>query len=67
MFRIVDLKLHRSLVDCILGIGTVTLVTKDKSDPTFEFVKVRGPRHLYDAVKKASLDADRKQGVIHIE
>ncbi|RKY06677.1 MAG: hypothetical protein DRP66_08315 [Planctomycetota bacterium] len=67
MFRIIDLKLHRSLVDCILGIGTVTLVTKDKSDPTFDFVKVRDPRCLYDAVKKASLDADRKQGVIHIE
>ncbi|MCD6393691.1 MAG: PH domain-containing protein [Planctomycetes bacterium] len=67
MFRVVDLKLHRSLVDCILGIGTVTLVTKDETDPTFDFVKVRGPRRLYDAVKKASLDADRKQGVIHIE
>ncbi len=67
MFRIIDLKLHRSLIDCILGIGTVTLVTKDKSDPTFDFVKVRAPRCLYDAVKKASLDADRKQGVIHVE
>jgi len=67
MFRVVDLKLHRSLVDCILGIGTVTLVTKDKSDPVFDFVKVRAPRCLYDVVKKASLDADRKQGVIHIE
>ena len=67
MFRVVDIKLHRSLVDCILGIGTVTLVTRDESDPTFDFVKVRGPRYLYDAVKKASLDADRKQGVIHIE
>lgn len=67
MFRVVDLKLHRSLIDCILGIGTVTLVTKDESGPTFDFVKVRAPRYLYDAVKKASLDADRKQGVIHIE
>jgi len=67
MFRVIDLKLHRSLIDCILGIGTVTLVTKDESDPTFDFVKVRAPRYLYDAVKKASLDADRKQGVIHIE
>jgi len=67
MFRVVDLKLHRSLIDCLLGIGTVTLVTKDESDPTFEFVKVRSPKQLYNAVKKASLAADRKQGVIHIE
>lgn len=67
MFRVVDLKLHRSMVDCILGIGTVTLTTKDESDPQFEFYKVRRPRHLYDIVKKASLDSDRKQGVIHLE
>lgn len=67
MFRVVDLKLHRSMVDCILGIGTVTLITKDDSDPQFEFYKVRSPRNLYDIVKKASLDSDRKQGVIHIE
>ena len=45
----------------------MTLVTKDQSDPNFDFVKVRAPRYLYDVVKKASLDADRKQGVIHIE
>ena len=67
MFRVIDLKLHRSMLDCILGIGAVTLVTKDATDPEFEFEKVRRPRKLYDILKKASLDADRKQGVIHIE
>lgn len=67
MYRIVDLKLHRSIPDCILGIGTVVLETKDKSDPQFEFTKVRSPRYLYDAVKKASLEADRKQGVVHLD
>lgn len=66
-FRIVDMKLHRSLFDCLVGIGTVTLITKDKTDPEFEFHKVKKPRVLYDVLKKASLEADRKQGVIHIE
>jgi hypothetical protein len=66
-FRIVDMKLHRSLFDCLVGIGTVTLITKDKTDPEFEFQKVKQPRALYDVLKKASLEADRKQGVIHIE
>ena len=66
-FRIVDMKLHRSLFDCLVGIGTVTLMTKDKTDPEFEFHKVKHPRDLYDVLKKASLEADRKQGVIHIE
>ncbi len=67
MYRITDLKLHRSISDCILGIGTVVLVTKDKSDPQFEFTKIRAPKYLYDAVKKASLDAERKQGVVHLD
>ena len=67
MFRVVDIKLHRSLLDCITGVGSVTLVTKDESDPVFEFEKVANPKALYDVIKKASLDADRRQGVIHID
>jgi uncharacterized membrane protein YdbT with pleckstrin-like domain len=67
MFRIVDLKLHRSLLDCVLGIGTITLITNDKTDPEFKFTKISAPRELYDLLKDATLDADRKQGVIHLE
>lgn len=67
MFRVIDLKMRRSLLDCIFGIGTVALVTTDKSDPEFIFEKMRYSRDLYDIIKKASLDADRKTGVVHLE
>lgn len=67
MFRVVDLKLHRSLLDCLVGVGTVTLFTKDESDPVFEFEKVTRPKDLYDIIKRASLEADRKQGVVHLD
>lgn len=67
MFRIIDIKLHRSILDCLTGVGTVTVVTKDETDPRFEFEKVRDPRQLYDAIKNASLEADRRQGVVHLE
>ena len=67
MFRVEDLKLHQTLFDCLLGIGTVKLYTRDKSDNQFEFFKVRKPRKLYDIVKKAALKADTKQNVVHIE
>ena len=67
MFRVVDLKLRRTMPDCIFGIGQVTLLTTDKTDPEFTFQKIRRCRKLYDAIKKASLDADQKQGVIHLE
>jgi uncharacterized membrane protein YdbT with pleckstrin-like domain len=67
MFRIIDLKLRRSALDCILGIGAVVLTTTDKSDPEFAFEKVRDPRRLYDIIKKASLEADRRTNVVHLE
>ena len=67
MFRVIDLRLQRSLLDCILGIGTVVLITTDKSDPEFKFEKLHGPRKLYDIIKKASLEADQQRGVIHLE
>lgn len=67
MFRVIDLKLRRSLLDCIIGVGSVTIMTTDKSDPEFAFEKIRNPRRLYDIIKKASLDADRRSNAIHLE
>jgi hypothetical protein len=67
MFRVIDLKLRRSLLDCLFGIGTVELITTDKTDPTFRFEKMHHCRALYDVIKKASLEADRRNGVIHME
>ena len=67
MFRVIDLKMRRSLLDCIFGIGTVALITTDKTDPEFTFEKIRDSRTLYDTIKKASLEADRRTGVVHLE
>ena len=67
MFRVVDLKMRRNLLDCIFGVGTVALITTDKTDPEFEFEKIQDCRYLYDVIKKASLEADRRTGVVHLE
>ncbi len=67
MLRVIDLSMRRTLFDCLVGIGTVTLITTDKTDPNFTFEKIKGSRRLYDIIKKASLDADRKNRVIHME
>jgi membrane protein YdbS with pleckstrin-like domain len=67
MFRIVDLRLRRTVLDCLFGIGQVTLLTTDKTDPEFTFEKVRNCRKLYDIIKKLSLEADQSQRVVHLE
>jgi membrane protein YdbS with pleckstrin-like domain len=67
MFRVIDLKMRRSLLDCMLGIGTVALITTDKTDPNFVFRKMKNSRSLYDIIKRASLAADRRTNVVHLE
>jgi hypothetical protein len=67
MFRVVDIKLRRNILDCFVGVGTVLLTTTDKSHPEFEFKKIKNCRELYDTIKKASLSADRRTNVIHME
>lgn len=67
MFRVIDLKMRRTVLDVIFGIGTIGLITTDKTDPKFEFEKIHSPRVLYDIIKKASLEADRRTGVVHLE
>jgi len=67
MFRVIDLKLRRSLLDCLLGIGTIELITTDKTDPEFVFKKIHNCRRLYDIIKKVSLEADKRSSVVHLE
>jgi hypothetical protein len=67
MFRVIDLNLRRNLFDCVVSIGSVGLITTDKTDPEFVFEKIRNCRRLYDIIKKASLEADKRSGVIHLE
>ena len=67
MYRVIDMKMRRTIFDCIFGIGTIILITTDKTDPEFVFEKVARPRELYDVIKKASLDADRQNRVVHLE
>jgi hypothetical protein len=45
----------------------VGLITTDKTYPEFVFEKIRDSRRLYDVIKEASLEADKRSGVIHVE
>jgi membrane protein YdbS with pleckstrin-like domain len=67
MFRVIDIKMRRSFLDCLLGIGSITLFTTDETSPVFEFEKIGRPKVVYDLIKNTSLTADRKQKVVHLE
>ncbi|MBF0224498.1 MAG: PH domain-containing protein [Desulfobacterales bacterium] len=67
LFRIRDLKLQRTFLDRLTGIGTVLLVTTDTSHPELTLFKIKKSKELYDNLKRLSLEADSKRRVIHHE
>lgn len=67
LFRITDLQLRCSLMDRLFNIGTIELITTDNNQPDCELYKIKNPRKLFEILKKASLGADRRRGVVHVE
>ena len=67
LFRIKDIRLYRSLLDRIFGVGTITLQTSDPTHPFIHLLKIKDSREVYDTLKRASLESDGRRSVIHYE
>lgn len=67
LFRIQDVRVKVSVFDRIVGIGNVIIVSSDDTDPVMLLKGIHDPRGLYDKLKKETVKADRRRGVLHIE
>lgn len=67
LWRIQDLAFNQSFVERLIGVGRVFIVTSDQDAPTLSIGPVPRARELYDRLKRAQLDADRRRGVLHVE
>ncbi|NLE28115.1 MAG: PH domain-containing protein [Phycisphaerae bacterium] len=67
MFRVTDVRLHCTLMDRLWGIGTVEILSSDETHPVLLLEKIRNPRKAYDFLKRMSLVADQRRGVVHME
>ena len=60
LYRILDFSLERTLLDRILGVGTVTLYTCDKSDKELKLEKIKNPKAVRDMLSNLVEDERRK-------
>lgn len=67
LWRVQDIAFKQNLIERILGIGRVLILSSDKDTENAEIGPLYNARDLYNKLKKAQLDADRRRGVIHIE
>jgi uncharacterized membrane protein YdbT with pleckstrin-like domain len=67
LFRVKDITLTQSFFQRMLGVGVIHVFSSDKSHPQFDIGPIDGVRGLYDKLKKLSLHADRRRGVVHFD
>ena len=52
LYRVMDIKLNRSITDRIFRVGTITLYTVDKTDSVLKITKVKNPKQVRDLISK---------------
>lgn len=67
MWRVEDVRFHRSIIQGMLGVGSIYIRSSDASDPMMVIGPLPDARRLFDALQKAQRQADRRQGVVHME
>lgn len=69
LFRVRDLGFHQSLLERILGIGTVTITSTDRSTPHLELRGITGAREVYESLRRlvSTSQATRRTMVIEEE
>jgi hypothetical protein len=64
LWHVEDLHFHQSLLERIMGVGTITVLSKDDSMPTLELFGLPNPRPLYETLKQRVIAVKRQRGVI---
>lgn len=67
MYRVTDIQLNIGLFERLVGVGSITLITTDKTTPRLTIAGVPRPRALYETLKQEIVRADKRRGVVHLE
>lgn len=52
LYRILDIKINRSIVDKIFGVGTITLYTCDKTHKELQLINIKNPNQIRDMISE---------------
>ena len=67
LFRVTDLELKQSVMERVLGIGTILIKSSDPISPTLELYQIPQARSIYQYLQNQIPRADRERGAVRIE
>lgn len=62
LYRVVDMTVKRSLLQRLLGMGTIHFCTTDKSTPEFDWVNIDNVQEVKELISKTAEESKRQRG-----
>lgn len=67
LWHVEDIRFHQSIIERILGVGTITIFASDQTTPSFPLRGLPKPREIFDALKARIIAIKRTRGVIKVD
>jgi hypothetical protein len=67
LWHVEDLRLHQSLIDRIMGVGSITVYSHDDSTPQLDLHGLPHPMDLFTMLKKRVIAVKRQRGVVKMD
>jgi membrane protein YdbS with pleckstrin-like domain len=67
LWHVEDVRLHQSMLDRLLGCGTITIISKDDTTPKLDLHSLPDPRPLFEHLKQRIIAVKRQRGVIKMD
>jgi membrane protein YdbS with pleckstrin-like domain len=67
LWHVEDIRFHQSLFDRMLGVGDVTVISRDDTMPLLDMRSIPNPRPLYEQLKQRVIAVKRQRGVVKMD
>jgi membrane protein YdbS with pleckstrin-like domain len=67
LWHVEDIKFEQGLLDRIMNVGSITVLSNDKTSPRLELHGIPDPRVIFDKLKQRVIAVKRQRGVIKMD
>lgn len=67
LWHVDDIKFQQGLIDRMMNVGSITVISNDRTTPKLELDGIPDPRKIFDALKDRVIAVKRQRGVIKMD
>jgi hypothetical protein len=67
LWHVEDIRFHQSLIDRIMGVGTITIISHDDTTPQLQLHGIPQARPLFETLKQRVIAVKRQRGVLKMD